>query len=75
MKPTPTTGGWYTHCISLLLENQEEELHKMETMKIAGRSFPVVGAIHIDGKAVRLLNIRMMSDERERELGRKAVTA
>ncbi len=55
--------------------NQEEDLHKMETMKIAGRSYPVVGAIHIDGKAVRLLNIRMMSDERERELGRKAVTA
>lgn len=47
----------------------------METIKIAGKSFPVVGAIHIDGKAVRLLNIRMMSDERERELGRKVVTA
>lgn len=47
----------------------------METMKIRGREYPVLGAVAVNGHLIPLLNIRMMSDERERELARKAVTA
>ena len=43
---------------------------------VNGHTFPVVELLHISvGQPIPLLNIRMMSDERERELGRKAVTA
>lgn len=47
----------------------------METMKIRDREYPVQGTITVNGQPIPLLNIRMMSDERERELGRKVVTA
>ena len=47
----------------------------METMKIRDREHPVLGTVTVNGYRVPLLDIRMMSDERERELGRKAVTA
>lgn len=38
---------------------------------VNGHTFPVVGVLHVEGRPVPLLNIRMMSDERERELARK----
>ena len=48
----------------------------METMKIAGRDYPVLGIVTVNGQSIPLVNIRMMSDERERELARrKAATA
>lgn len=47
----------------------------METMKIRDREYPVLGTVTVNGRCVPLLNIRMMSDEQEQELGRKAVTA
>ena len=47
----------------------------METMKIRDREHPVLGTVTVNGCRVPLLDIRIMSDERERELGRKAVTA
>lgn len=47
----------------------------METMKIGNREYPVLETVTVNGHPVPLLNIRMMSDERERELARKAVTA
>ena len=43
----------------------------METMKIDNREYPVLGTIAVNGQPVPLLNIRMMSDERERELMRR----
>ena len=43
----------------------------METMKIAGVKYPMLGTITINGQTIPLLNIRMMSDERERELARR----
>ena len=45
------------------------------TMKIRDRVLPVLGTVTVNGYRVPLLDIRMMSDERERELARKAVTA
>ena len=37
-----------------------------------GHTFPVVELLHISvGQPIPLLNIRMMSDEREQELARK----
>ena len=47
----------------------------METMKIRDREYPVLGAVTVNGCCVPLLNIRMMSDERERELSRREATA
>lgn len=47
----------------------------METMKIDNREYPVLGTIAVNGQPVPLLAIRMMSDERERELMRKGATA
>lgn len=47
----------------------------METMKIGSREYPVLETVTVNGHTIPLLNIRMMSDKRERELGRKAVTA
>ena len=44
---------------------------QMETMKIDNREYPVLGTIAVNGQPVPLLNIRMMSDEREQELARK----
>lgn len=38
---------------------------------INGHTFPVLGVLHIEWNPIPLLNIRMMSDERERELARK----
>ncbi len=39
---------------------------------VNGHTFPVVALLHISvGQSIPLLNIRMMSDERERELARK----
>ncbi len=43
----------------------------METMKIGNREYPVLGTVTLNGLPVPLLNIRMMSDERERELMQK----
>lgn len=42
-----------------------------DTMKIQGWSYPVQERIYIKplGRDIPLLSIRMMSDERERELG------
>lgn len=42
----------------------------METMKIAGRDYPVLGIVTVNGQSAPLVNIRMMSEERERELAR-----
>ena len=47
----------------------------METLKIAGREFPVLEAVAVNGQIIPLLNIRMMSDERERELSRRKEAA
>lgn len=47
----------------------------METMKIRDREYPVLGTVTVNGCCAPLLSIRMMSDERERELARKAGTA
>ena len=47
----------------------------METMKIRDREYPVLGTIAVSGHLIPLLNIHMMSDERERELSRKEATA
>lgn len=44
------------------------------TMTVRSREYPVLGAVAVNGYLIPLLNIRMMSDERERELARKAVT-
>lgn len=38
---------------------------------INGHAFPILGVLQIEGKPIPLMNIRMMSDERERELARK----
>ena len=39
---------------------------------VNGRTIPVVELLHISvGQPIPLLNIRMMSDEREQELARK----
>lgn len=46
----------------------------MESIKIRDREYPVLGTVAVNGHIIPLLNIRMMSDERERELARKAVT-
>ncbi len=43
----------------------------METYKIADREFPVLEMFDVNGHSTPLLDIRMMSDERERELARK----
>ncbi|MCI8761333.1 MAG: hypothetical protein HFF28_00610 [Oscillospiraceae bacterium] len=43
----------------------------METMKIGNREYPVLGTVTVKSQPIPLLNIRMMSDERERELMRK----
>ncbi len=43
----------------------------METYKIANREFPVLEILNVNGHSIPLLDIRMMSDERERELARK----
>lgn len=45
------------------------------TMTVQGLEYPVLGTVAVNGRLIPLLNIRMMSDERERELARKAVTA
>lgn len=47
----------------------------METMKIMDREYPVLGTVAINGHSVPVLSIKMMSDERERELSRKEATA
>lgn len=46
----------------------------METYEIAGRAYPVSGYVHVEqlGRAVPLLDIRMMSDERWEELARES---
>jgi len=43
----------------------------MEIYKIADREYPVLGTINVKGQLIPLVNIRVMSDERERELARK----
>jgi len=43
----------------------------METYKIADREYPVLDVVTVNGQIVPLVNIRMMSDEREQELARK----
>lgn len=43
----------------------------MENYEVNGHAFPIAGVIHVEGKPIPLLNIRMMDDERERELARK----
>lgn len=43
----------------------------MEIYKIANREFPVLETLNVHGHSIPLLDIRMMSDERERELARK----
>ena len=43
----------------------------METMKIRDREYPVLGTVTVNGCCAPLLSIRMMSDERERELARR----
>ena len=43
----------------------------METMKIGNREYPVLGTVTLNGQSVPLLNIRMMTDERERELAQQ----
>lgn len=43
----------------------------MKTYKIAGREFPVLETVAVNGQIIPVLNIRMMSDERERELARR----
>ena len=48
---------------------------QMETMKIRDREYPVLGTVAINGHSVPVLSIKMMSDERERELSRKEATA
>lgn len=46
----------------------------METYKIADREYPVLNVVNVKGQFIPLVNIRMMSDERERELSyRKGV--
>ena len=47
----------------------------METYKISGKEYPVLGTVTVNGCCVPLLNIRMMSDERERELSRRKEAA
>ena len=47
----------------------------MENYEVNGRIFPVERMIHAEGKSIPVLNIRMMSDEREKELARKGATA
>lgn len=44
----------------------------METMKIGTREFPIEGYVVVSGHQIPLLNIRMMTDERE--LSRKGET-
>lgn len=46
----------------------------METMRIAGREYPVLETVTVNGQPIPLLSIRMMSDKRERELARKEAT-
>lgn len=43
----------------------------METMKISGKEYPVLDTVTFRGQQIPLLSIRMMSDERERELARR----
>lgn len=45
---------------------------QMKTYKIAGKECPVLGTVTIKGRPVPLLSIKMMSDERERELGARS---
>lgn len=49
----------------------------MKTVAIQGREFPIVGFVQIEGQNyhVPLLDIRMMSDEREKELGAQSAAA
>ena len=37
---------------------------------VNGHTFPVVGVLHVEGRPIPLLNILMMSVEREREIAR-----
>lgn len=43
----------------------------MEVVKIGGREYPVLETVTVMGQAIPRLSIRMMSDERERELSRR----
>ena len=42
-----------------------------QTMKIGNREYPVLGTVTVKSQPIPLLAIRMMSDERERELARR----
>jgi len=43
----------------------------METYKVAGREYQVLELVNVKGQLIPLLDIRVMSDERERELAQK----
>lgn len=49
----------------------------MENYEVNGHTFLILGIIHAEGldRPIPMLAIRMMSDERERELMRKGATA
>lgn len=70
-RPTHSPGGAGTAIIPPLPGEIKRRNCEMETMKIDNREYPVLGTIAVNGQPVPLLNIRMMSDERERELMRK----
>ena len=50
----------------------EKSIERNFAHTVNGHTFPVVDLLHISvGQPIPLLNIRMMSDEREQELARK----
>ena len=50
----------------------EKSIERNFAHTVNGHTFPVVELLHISvGQSIPLLNIRMMSDEREQELARK----
>lgn len=51
--------------------NMEKSTERKIAHTINGHTFPVAKVLHVNGQPIPLLNIRMMSDERERELARK----
>ena len=70
-------GKTYTSLYEALVANWPKEEHRDKSIgrkivhTVNGYTFPVVGVLHVEGRPIPLLNIRMMSDERERELARK----
>lgn len=49
----------------------EKSIERNFAHTVNGHSFPILGVLTVEGKPIPLLNIRMMSDERGRELARK----